>query len=497
MRRETENPKENHGALSTTPTLLGALSRGRLLSFDRLVAQIERVDKDDLVLDVEKEPVVRSWKRRSRKELSLLVFFSKEKKVMPLRRRTRRRIAEIARSQMRSLSLNSPRPPSLAAPPRQRQRRPAIRDRRPRTPTSAATPSTPLARERAGGDDNDNRSDLLARLSALLARADDPASPEPEVDAAEEAATALALELSSSEGNLVLRGFGRAALPPRRPYSLADLRLARVEPSRVLSPVDATLDSVRDKAVLAATAGAVAASAALHPTFAQGLGAAASLFFLATLDAVAANGGLGFLVLDSAARLFSPTYARRVAAHEAGHFLVAYLLGLLPRGYDLSSLSAFRRSRALNVQAGTRLCDVAFRREVSSGKLSSSSVDRAAAVALAGVAAEYCLFRRDGGGTSDPGGGGGDSGARGETGESAEGGLGDIRQLDALLKALAFSQAKADSTVRYALLTSATLLRRHAKAHARLAEAMLRGAAVVECVAVVERELASVADDEI
>lgn len=179
--------------------------------------------------------------------------------------------------------------------------------------------------------------------------------------------------------------------------------------------------------------------------------------------------------------------------------MVAYLLGLLPRGYDLSSLEAFRRSRALNVQAGTRLCDVSFRREVSSGKLSSSSVDRAAAVALAGVAAEYCLFRRDGrkAGGSGESGGSSTSGDFGEIGESAEGGLGDIQQLDALLRALAFSQAKADSTVRYALLTAATLLRRHRGAHARLAEAMLRGEGVVECVAAVEEELAALADDEI
>ena len=42
-----------------------------------------------------------------------------------------------------------------------------------------------------------------------------------------------------------------------------------------------------------------------------------------------------------AGRLLSGTYADRVALHESGHFLVAYLLGLLPRGYTLSSLDAF------------------------------------------------------------------------------------------------------------------------------------------------------------
>lgn len=362
----------------------------------------------------------------------------------------------------------------------------------------AATSSSSASSSSSSASSPSDNNDPLSQLASLLAVADDPSAPQPDVDDAEERATALALELSTDDDGRraarVLRGFGRAALPPRRPYSLADLRLARVEPSRVLSPVDATLDSVRDKATLAAAAGAVAAAAAVHPTFAQGVGVAAFLFFLTTLDAVAAGGGFGFLVLDSAARVVSPSYARRVAAHEAGHFLVAYLLGLLPRGYDLSSLDAFARARALNVQAGTRLCDVAFRREVSSGKISSSSVDRAAAVALAGVAAEHCLFRKDAGRAFDDERG---NESENEVGESAEGGVGDIKQLDALLSALGFSQAKADSTVRYALLVAVTLLRRHRKAHARLSEAMLRGKSVVECVSVVERELSSLGDDDI
>ena len=203
------------------------------------------------------------------------------------------------------------------------------------------------------------------------------------------------------------------------------------------------------------------------------------------------GGGLAALALDAAGRVLAPAYARRVAAHEAGHFLTAYMSGLLPRGYDLSAAAALAARGALNVQAGTRLCDAAFRAEVSSGRLSSSrreggggwvergvggrgrgwaswarlggeggwvaaqgaeawhggglpfrpqpspqitipptpqpappthrSLDAAACVALAGVAAEYLLFG------------------------SAEGGLDDVRQLDGLLGALGFTQKKADS----------------------------------------------------
>ena len=49
------------------------------------------------------------------------------------------------------------------------------------------------------------------------------------------------------------------------------------------------------------------------------------------------------LILDAAAHTINQGYGQRVAAHEAGHFLVAYLLGLLPKRYTLSSLDAFRR----------------------------------------------------------------------------------------------------------------------------------------------------------
>jgi hypothetical protein len=35
--------------------------------------------------------------------------------------------------------------------------------------------------------------------------------------------------------------------------------------------------------------------------------------------------------------------------HEAGHFLIAYLVGILPKGYTLSSLEALNKEGSLNV----------------------------------------------------------------------------------------------------------------------------------------------------
>ena len=58
---------------------------------------------------------------------------------------------------------------------------------------------------------------------------------------------------------------------------------------------------------------------------------------------VANGGGFEALLIDAAGRLISKEYAQRVSSHEAGHFLVAYLIGLLPKKYIISSVDAFKR----------------------------------------------------------------------------------------------------------------------------------------------------------
>ena len=60
-----------------------------------------------------------------------------------------------------------------------------------------------------------------------------------------------------------------------------------------------------------------------------------------------------------------------------------------------------RRYNALNVQAGTQLCDGAFQKEVATGRLSSRSLGDYSCIALAGVATEYLRFGRSEGGNND------------------------------------------------------------------------------------------------
>ena len=73
------------------------------------------------------------------------------------------------------------------------------------------------------------------------------------------------------------------------------------------------------------------------------------------------------------------------------------------------------RGSNANIQAGTQFCDKSFQEEMAKGSISSVSLDKYTCVALSGVAAEYLTFGR------------------------AEGGLGDVHQLDALLQAIGVS----------------------------------------------------------
>ena len=83
----------------------------------------------------------------------------------------------------------------------------------------------------------------------------------------------------------------------------------------------------------------------------------------------------------------------------------------VPKGCIIC-IEACCRYGKLNIQAGTQFCDKSFSEEIAKGKISSLSLDKFTCVALAGVTAEYLKYGR------------------------AEGGLGDVQQLDALLRAI-------------------------------------------------------------
>ena len=262
-----------------------------------------------------------------------------------------------------------------------------------------------------------------------------------------------------------LRGYGAARLVPRRDYALSELKLNGIEAEKLLSPTESTISGLRDvlgRAALVLVGGWVLSS---HPSGAQVTGVLASGAAALAMDQVAFAGGLEALALDTLAQATSQTYVARLRLHEAAHFLVAYLMGILPKGYTLSSADAYREYGALNVQAGCAFCDGAFQAEVAKGKITSGSLGRFSCVALAGIGMEYVAYG------------------------FAEGGVADVRQLDGMLRALAFSQKKSDSEVRWAVLNTISILRRHEGTVRKLSERMAAGASVGECIRLIEDSL--------
>ncbi|KAF8660510.1 hypothetical protein HU200_057661 [Digitaria exilis] len=276
----------------------------------------------------------------------------------------------------------------------------------------------------------------------------------------DEAALSLVRDSQGEDGGL--RGFGAARQVPQRLYKLDELKLNGIDTSAFLSPVDLTLGSIERNLQIVAVLGGVSVSAALELSQLQILFLVLGLLSLWSVNFVYFGGGVRNLVLDTIGHYLSKKYHNRVIQHEAGHFLIAYLLGVLPKGYTITSLDALINQGSLNVQAGTAFVDYEFLEEISTGKLSAMMLNKFSCIALAGVATEYLLYG------------------------VAEGGLADINKLDGLLKGLGFTQKKADSQVRWAVLNTVLMLRRHEKARSQLADAMSFGKSVGTCIEVIE-----------
>ncbi|KAF2950247.1 uncharacterized protein [Oryza sativa Japonica Group] len=294
-------------------------------------------------------------------------------------------------------------------------------------------------------------SEPAARLRAVLEQVDEELR-----KGNDEAALSLVRGSQGADGGL--RFFGAARQVPQRLYTLDELKLNGIDTSAFLSPVDLTLGSIERNLQIAAVLGGLSVSAAFELSKLQVLFLFLGLLSLWSVDLVYFGGGVRNLILDTIGHNLSQKYRNRVIQHEAGHFLIAYLLGVLPKGYTITSLDTFIKKGSLNVQAGTAFVDFEFLQEM---------LNKFSCIALAGVATEYLLYGY------------------------AEGGLADIGQLDGLLKGLGFTQKKADSQVRWAVLNTVPALRRHKKARSQLAEAMSSGKSVGSCIGVIEENINS------
>jgi hypothetical protein len=112
---------------------------------------------------------------------------------------------------------------------------------------------------------------------------------------------------------------------------------------------------------------------------------------ITTVDGLVLKSILATLVLDAIAGT-SSAYRQRIIHHEAGHFLVAYLLGIPITGYTLSAWESFRQGRS--AQGGVMFAP-------PQTDISSQLLQQYCTVWMAGIAAEKLMYDRAEGGSED------------------------------------------------------------------------------------------------
>ncbi|HEY9691461.1 MAG TPA: ATP-dependent Zn protease [Oculatellaceae cyanobacterium] len=178
---------------------------------------------------------------------------------------------------------------------------------------------------------------------------------------------------------------------------------------------------------------------------------------IATLDTLSWRGKGVNLLLDMFAR-FSPEYRDRIIKHEAGHFLVAYLLGIPITGYTLSAWEAFKQGQS--GQGG-----VSFAPQEFTSPLAAIIIQRYCTVWMAGIAAENIVY-----GTS-------------------EGGAEDRQKLQEVLSAMGRSVNECLQQERFCILQAKTLIQEHLTAYESIVAAMQQRKSVEECLTLINEQL--------
>ena len=179
---------------------------------------------------------------------------------------------------------------------------------------------------------------------------------------------------------------------------------------------------------------------------------------IATLDNFSFQGKGGTIVLDLVAR-FSPEYKERILHHEAGHFLVAYLLGIPVTSYTLSAWEAWKKGQP--GQGGITLEDRELTAQIETGQITAQMLDRYCTIWMAGIAAETLVFK------------------------SSEGGNDDKSKLTEVLRVIGFSEAGYQQKQRFHFLQSKTLIQENWDSYQALVAAMRERVSVEECTKVI------------
>lgn len=182
-------------------------------------------------------------------------------------------------------------------------------------------------------------------------------------------------------------------------------------------------------------------------------------------DSFALNGAIS----ETIARTLRPGYRDTVILHEAGHFLVAYLLGNPIQSCLLDPLAVKEEGRFNGVTAGTVFFDPELGGGMISGRLSRACIDRYTIVAMAGIAAEAMANGKSEGGKND---------------ENAL-----IQLLASLDQGRSWDLGRIQTQARWAGTQAFLLIRDHQSAYKALVEALGRGASTGESIMAIESAL--------
>lgn len=119
---------------------------------------------------------------------------------------------------------------------------------------------------------------------------------------------------------------------------------------------------------------------------------------LVTLDQLGLQGRVGNIVVDWFSWA-SPEYRQRLLYHEAGHFLVATLLGIPVVAYSLNTWEAWKQG--LPGQGGVVFDTQELEQTIAQGQIPAQLLDRYCRVWMAGIAAEQLAYGNSIGGTDD------------------------------------------------------------------------------------------------
>ncbi|NUN64458.1 hypothetical protein HCU40_06775 [Pseudanabaena biceps] len=165
-------------------------------------------------------------------------------------------------------------------------------------------------------------------------------------------------------------------------------------------------------------------------------------------------------------RARSPKYRERVSYHEAGHFLVAHLLGFKVTSYAIAGIVGKSLQEVLaddgfnGIEGGVEIATV-DPNAMSSG-LATNLLDRYSTVYMAGIAAEQLMCEGE-----------------------MEGGLDDLQRLRKAISHLPNPMTQE----RWAILNARNLLSERRSILTTLAQQMLNGTDVDECCQTIDRAL--------